>query len=403
MELYLQFGYAMRPATLQLLENWSKGTVILSPRDIEPKNLLKVCKDIQKAGGSVLFDAQFYLPHADHKTLCEHSYWPSDYATGDFFAGSGSNKLVNDLAILNLELGTTHFILPGMYAATIDDTWLECHRMIAETASGVDSVSSLQKIATVALASEALTDDDQIHELLEALEQWPVDGVYLVCEHSQGDYLVKDTNWLINLLDLAAGIRLQGKTVIAGYSNHQSLILGASSVNAIASGSWMNVRSFPPEKFVVAAEDEIKTKSIWYYCPQALSEYKITFLDVAHRQGVLSDMRAEKIYGSSYADAMFAGPGRPSLLGLKERDSFMHYLQCLSVQTAQSRLSTFDATVDAHNLLLDSAETLLDRLQRQGVRGQNREFKDILDVNRAALTMLQTNRGPMLRRHWNSL
>ncbi len=403
MNLYLQFGYAMRPATLQLLENWSSGTVILSPRDIEPKVLLKVCNEIQKAGGSVLFDPQFYLPHADHKTLCEHSYWPSDYTTGNFFTGSGSNKLVNDLANLNLELRTTQFILPGMYAATIDDTWLECHRMIAEIAIQIDSVASLPKIATVAVAAEALVDDDQIHELLEAVEDWPVAGVYLVCEHSQGDYLVKDTNWLINLIDLAAGLRLQGKTVIAGYSNHQSLILGTASVNAIASGSWMNVRSFSPEKFVVAAEDEIKTKSIWYYCPQALSEYKITFLDVAHRQGVLNDMRAEKAYGSGYADAIFNGPGRPSLLGIKERDSFMHYLQCLSVQTAQSRLSTFDATADAHNLLLDSAETLLEKLQRQGVRGQNREFKDILDVNRAALTMLQATRGPMLRRNWGDL
>lgn len=402
MELYLQFGYAMRPACLQLLENWSGGTVILSPRDLDPNTLPKVCKELQKAGADVLFDAQFYLPHADHKTLCKHSYWPNDYSSGEFF-GNGSNKLVNDLATLNLELGSKHFILPGMHAETIDDTWLECHRMIAETAAGIDSVAALPKVATVALAAEALVDDEQIHELIEALDEWPVAGVYLVCEHSQGDYLVKDTNWLINLLDLAAGIRLQGKTVIGGYSNHQSLILATVSVNAIASGTWMNVRSFPPEKFVMAAEDEVKTKSIWYYCPQALSEYKITFLDVAQRQGVLGDMRADAAYGSSYADSIFKGPGRPSLLGLKERDSFLHYLQCLRTQTAQSRLSTFDATIDAHNRMLDSAETLLNTLHRQGVRGQNRDFKDILDVNRAAIAALQTTRGPMLKRNWGSL
>jgi len=403
MDLYLQFGHAMRPTCVELIGSWIGGTVILSPRDIQPKSLDKVSKDIQKAGGSVLFDPQFYLPHADHKTLREHSYWPDEYSTDGFFSGSGPTKLVEDLAGLNIELGASAFILPGIYAASIDDAWLEAHRTIAEITSDNSTVSNLAKIATVALSNEALIDDDQIHELLESIKGWPVDGIYLVCEHSQGDYLVKDTNWVINQLDLTAGIRLQKKTVIVGYSNQQSLIFGASAVNAIASGSWMNVRSFPPEKFVIPEEEEIKQKSIWYYCPRVLSEYKITFLDVAHRLGLLEELRAEKIYGSNYADSIFAGPARPSVLGLKERDAFLHYLQCLRVQAMNLRLPTFDATMDAYSRMLDSAEELLGVLHRQGIKGQNRDFKEIIDVNRAALSAHESTRGPMLRHNWEKL
>ncbi|MFA7339639.1 MAG: hypothetical protein WC028_22850 [Candidatus Obscuribacterales bacterium] len=377
--------------------------MILSPRDIPSKNLQTIASDAINCGADILFDPQFYLPHADHKTLCEHSYWPKNYSTGAFFAGYGLSELLDELGKLNSLLGSIGFILPGIHASTIDDAWLKYHKMIAEAAVDKGFRDGFKLFATVALSAEALVDDDQVHELLEEIESWPVDGIYLVCEHPKGEYLVSDTNWLVNQLDLSAGLRLQGKEVISGYSNHQSLILATASVNAIASGTWMNVRSFPPEKFVIPPEEIVKTKSIWYYCPHALSEFKITFLDVASRQGILSEMMTPAAFGSSFADSLFVGVGRPSLVGLNERNSFLHYLQCLNVQTAQSRLSTFDATVDAYNQMLDSAEQFLSLLHDQGVRGQNRDFSEIIDVNRAAIATLKSTRGPMLKRKWGSL
>ena len=46
--------------------------------------------------------------------------------------------------------------------------------------------------------------------------------------------------------------------MVVGYANHELLCLGAASVNAIASGTWMNVRAFSPDRFLSADEDEIK-------------------------------------------------------------------------------------------------------------------------------------------------
>jgi hypothetical protein len=78
-------------------------------------------------------------------------------------------------------------------------------------------------------------------------------------------------------------------------------------------------------------------------------------------------------------------------------------LQCLHSQTASARRDTFDETVAEHERVLDQGEELVDRLHNVGVRGQNREFKEMFDVNRAALSVLQSSRGPMLRRYWDSL
>jgi hypothetical protein len=235
-----------------------------------------------------LLDPQFYLPHADHERLCSHEYWPQEYETGAFFQGPALTKLLRKLRELNVRLGCRAFILPGLLAASVDDDWLAIQRAIIEEGQAKEKQFSL--IATIALSAEAVKDEEQIALLLEAAEQWSVQGYYIVCEHPNGQYLVTEPNWVANVIDLAAGLRLRGAEVVLGYCNHQMLIAALAKVNAIASGTWMNVRSFPPDKFKAPYEEEIKQRATWYYCAQALSEYKIPFLDIAKRQKVLSLM-----------------------------------------------------------------------------------------------------------------
>ncbi len=53
----------------------------------------------------------------------------------------------------------------------------------------------------------------------------------------------------------------------------------------------MNVRSFDPDKFYVPEEKSVMLRAIWYYCPQALTEFKLSFLDVAKRMNILDEMQ----------------------------------------------------------------------------------------------------------------
>ena len=122
MELHLQFGYGMMEHSKALLSRWKGGTVILSPRDLQPKQLGPLSSSINAlSNASVLVDPQFYLPYADHERLCSHDYWPPDYETGDFWQGSGLQQLLKEVVKLNVALGSKALVLPGMLASEIND------------------------------------------------------------------------------------------------------------------------------------------------------------------------------------------------------------------------------------------------------------------------------------------
>lgn len=402
MELFLQFGYGMMDHSRSLLEDWGIGTVILSPRDLKPEQLQRLGRELLAFPGSaVLLDPQFYLPHADHARLVSHDYWPRGYDSGDFWAGPELRALLGSLLSLNRELGCSQFLLPGLFAPRVDEDWLARQKLVIEEANAIPH-DRLPLIATVALGADAIRTDDDIHAVLEEAPAWDVKGVYLVCEHPNGDYLVKDATWMSNLLDLTAGLRLKGKSVIVGYSNQQMLLLAAARVSAIASGTWMNVRSFPPEKFRSQYDEEIKQRTTWYYCPESLSEYKIPYLDIAQKQGVLTRMKPQPPLTSPHAEVLFSGP-QPSTLGFSEQAAFRHYLHCLHGQVRQHDFASFDAAVAAQERSLQQAEALIGQLHSAGVRGQGRDFAECVDAGRAALAVLQTQRGPVMRRAWSSL
>lgn len=210
--------------------------------------------------------------------------------------------------------------------------------------------------------------------------------------------MVDDPVWLANLLILCSGLKLQGKEVIVGYCSHQMSCLAAANVDAIASGTWLNVRAFNRNKFVETDDDSTSRRTKWYYCYQSLSEYKIPFLDMAYNAGVLNTMQPEASL-DTYASMLFSG-AQPSTTDYNEQYSFRHYLSCLRHQAIQSKLSTFRETIANQNAILDSVERTIRDLHQNGVRGQDRDFVNIIDVNRAALQTLANNRGFVLDRSW---
>ena len=401
MELYLQFGYGMMEHCRFLVSEWQGGTVVLSPRDLTDEQLGRLAQTIRNLpGGNVLLDPQFYLPRADHERLCSHEYWPDSYSTGTFWQGPALTELLTRLTDLNQSIGSAAFILPGVLADTINDDWFEIHRSIFEEATALNTAFPLYM--TIALSADATRNQDQVTALLEKSESWQPAGYYIVCEHPGGNYLVNDPNWLANVLDLAAGLRLRGARVIIGYCNHPMLIAACAKADAICSGTWMNVRSFPPDKFRASYDEEIRQRTTWYYSPQSLSEYTIPFLDIARRQRVLELLVPPAQLDSPYASILFGGQ-QPSSVGFTEQTAFRHYLHCLRGQCTAASLSTYDDTVAAHESLLNDAETLLATLHAAGIKGQLRDFREIIDVNRTALSVLTVTRAAMLRRRWSAI
>lgn len=179
------------------------------------------------------------------------------------------------------------------------------------------------------------------------------------------------------------------------------LCLAATNADVVASGTWLNVRAFPPDKFYQPDADDISRRTTWYYCPQALSEYKIPFLDIAARTGVLADMAPPADFDGAFGAPLFQRGVIPSTIDWSEQSAFRHYLTSLHQQVGDARKETFDATVDHHKRQLDAADKLVKKLRAAGVLGGDREFTiDVSSANRAALAELDRARGAQLRRKW---
>lgn len=398
MEFYIQMGHGMQSMCKELLLTWGEATVILSPLNISPDRIQSYSAEFRERGGNVLFDPQLYFPRKYQKNLTKYDYWPKSNITA--LEAGDCQSLVQKLLEINNSTSTNAFILPSFIASKVDYRWNAVQRLYIDEAHKISPDSRL--ISTIALTGEVLSDPLQIEEITQYVEQWNVEGVYIVCEHPERYYLIDKPLWLGNLLALVAGIKRMKKKVIVGYASHQMLCLSLSKCDAIASGNFLNVRWFKPEHFETIESEDISRRALWYYCPQALSEYKIPFLDVAQRIGKLDILAPASDMMNQNCEMLFSG-ALPSSTGYKESHAHRHYLHCLRQQCKMATRNTYVETKDAHILLLNTAEQILTGLREKGIRGQDRDFSDIIDVNRAAIALHDSEFGFPLAQEWRDL
>ena len=394
MNLYLQFGHGMMGLCKDLLPRMPDTSVILSPRDLAEDQIERFGGEVVEAGGRTLLDPQLYAPRCDHHKLTEHTYWPKGYST----ASMDYNSLFPGLRALNEKAQTDTFVLPGLYCDRVNEIWLNIHDDIVQAAQRY----SVEKYGTLCLSAETLRFQDQLDQILSRTDQWEVDGYYIIAEHPSGEYLADDPVWLGNLMSFCAGLKLQRKTVILGYSSHQMLCCACAGIDAVASGTWMNVRSFTLDKFFKPDPDDVKQKRTWYYCPQALSEVKPEFLDIAFQRQVLKSLAPPSEYQSPYANVLFSG-AVPTTTNYREPDSFRHYLTCLYGQCKQASRPTFQETVEHQRDILSTANKMIRFAHKHGIRGQKRDFEDYIDVNLSAIDTFVADKGFLLKRVWGDI
>ena len=399
MRLYLQMGHGMQAICKELSAAWNGATVILSPQNLYPTDkLAPFAASLRKVSGSVLFDPQLYSPRKHHKNLEQHSYWSQDSATD--IALGGCQELLSMLADINAQIESDAYILPSGIIDRIDERWGQIQGAIASQARQL--ANGRRTLLTVALGKDVLSDESQVERITQYSAKWDVDGIYLVCEHPDKHYLVDKPIWIANLLSLVAGIKRLNKMIIVGYANHQMLPLALAKCDAIASGNFLNVRWFQPEHFETADNDDMSRRATWYYCPQTLSEFKVTYLDVAKRSGVLSTLATPVQMENEYSQVLFSG-AIPSSTNFKETHSFKHYLHCLKAQCEQAVRPTYAASKDAIFAQLETAAQILDGLHNERIKGQDRDFREIIDVNEAAIHLFDKEFSFVMSKEWGNL
>ena len=400
MDLYLQFGHGMMSMSEELLDIWGSGTAILSPRDLTLTQMTGYTKKVNAKGGKIVIDPQFFIPKSDHGRLTSHSFWPSNYQTALFSQSEIRQMLTTLRDDYNTPLNSDFFILPGLMSGLINDDWYSYNSILIEEAKKL--ITDKDLYLTICLSKDSASNEDAIHQVIEYLDTWDIAGCYIIAEPSSKEYLISDPNWIVNLLDLTTGIKHQGKKVIVGYTNHQMLLFSLAKVDAIASGNWLNVRTFNTSRFN-SPEDGMSRRSKWYYCPQALSEYQIAFLDMANRVGVLPNLKTDSSFGSSYSDILFSSGTQPSTVNYTERHSFQHYLHCLRYQANQSVKSTYSLTKEGLRMQLETARQMTETFSRNGITGRDRDFANVVDYNLSALAVYDNLRGLVQTNNWTSI
>lgn len=391
----------MMKGSRDLLERWGAGTVILSPRDLAPSQLLRFSREIRDRSGAVLLDPQTYIPHEAHFRLESYDYWPGCSGVCDVDPATWHSTVAR-LIELNRLLGAAHIILPGVICSGPSDfgNWRDQLLRVADAADALGVIDT--SFVTVALGRGMLADSDCIHDVLDALDEVAFKGSYIVLEHPAAEYLVTDPGWLSNALDLAAGCALRGGPVIVGYCSQQMLVFGAAGVSAIASGTWGNLRHFGLERFRNPEAGD-KQRTIWYYSPPALSEYKVTFLDVAARTGSLQRLHPSPAYPSTDGERLFTAP-KPTSAAFSYGESFRHYLTCMRHQARMVAGQSYSDTHDRLVSAFDDALSVANEVSQLGVKGQHKQLKaDACDATTAALAVLRADRMPVLSRAWPDL
>lgn len=402
MDLYLQIGHGMMGHCYELIQKWGEGTAIISPKNMTHEQILTFSNKIAGYGGDVLIDPQFYIPRTSQENLQNHSFWPNNFDTATFFNGSGIDRmidiLVNDYIAPSNASGV---LIPSLYLGDeVSNDWDAVNSLIINS---LDRHSlGVPRYLTLCIGVDILKSEEKIHELIELIEDYQVDGYYIIPVHPNNDYLVDDMTWLLNLIDLVAGLKLCGKKVIVGYCSHQMLALGLAKVDAICSGIWLKTRVFPLGDFDEDDEPGFARRRIWYYCPQALTEYQIPTLDVAHRTGLIDQLETDSSYLSNYSDPLFSG-AQPTTVAFPEPEAFRHYLQCLKVQCKESEKATYEDTKEYLNLQFETAADLTEYFRSNGIRGRKRDFSNVADSNLALLDAFNSIRGLVYKTTWNSI
>ena len=126
-------------------------------------------------------------------------------------------------------------------------------------------------------------------------------------------------------------------------------------------------------------------------------------MDLAYSTGVLKNMQLSDEFMNEYSDQIFKTKTLPSATGLTETTAFKFYLCSLKRQIENLNQDTYKKTYLANEVLINTAQRTIEQLESKGMFAQTRSFREIIDVNRAAMQILDNSRGFSLEMSWNKL
>lgn len=388
MELYLQQGSQMQGLGRSISQMHPGSKIILSPKDFQSETkLIDYAKSINGIGGKVLLDPQLYLQSLGKEAAKTPvtDYWGS---TNDL------KGLVSKVVYLNQKIGSESVILPSPFIKEVNAKILDTLRIIVDAAQGAQNIRFL----TICLSSEFFRSQTQYNRLCKFLENIDAPGIYLLPERSDGDYLTDDPVWLHRLLEFCADLKMSGKMILVGYASHQLLPLASVAVDAMATGKNRSTRIFWMDSFRKKEEGDLgfAHPKPSYYCPNALTEFSLKYLDLASKGDVLELMKPQGFLVSPAVERLLSSKS-PLSCQYTLQDGYLNYYNLLAQQCKMaSKGDSFKTRIEWQNTLINSTDELLTILHKNQVRGLLKDFAKFVGVARSALQALEETRGDNL-------
>ena len=396
----IQFGYQSQTVVRDAMNNDYADGVILSPSDYGYGKTKTLGRDVNKKGGTVLFDPQLYIPRTDKVAFEDYPYY--NKSGGDNFEtvvltnSDSRRELCEGIFEVQKETQVDAYISPARFLDTVSDTklnrWEKLTRTFIDVVEERDPGSRI--IASLPVAGPIITDRDQRNKLLDNITKYDVDGFYVSVEFAS-----YRSNPLIGFkevksyLELLKNLRYNWYEVILGHSDQIAHLGFALGINGFASGPRKNTRAFDTDRWVPEDDQGGGTLVYWYYSDPLLNELQVE-QDLQALYAAPSfelDKLKLKNPNSPFETELFTGaPEDPPEWKLKD-DSWDHYVwNCHQMSKEYTGLSLDERIQRAESNLRNAAEIYDDIKGAVGPRGN--VHSDIFEDWSEALNAVTTKR-----------
>jgi hypothetical protein len=202
------------------------------------------------------FDPQLYLPHDEKNHLATYEYFPTKiragFTTTDF--DSIKDEIAEKCVQMQIELDFEYVVIPSRYFDPVPSNDLEQQTEAFVTPfikAKRQSGSKKQTLLTCILNESKVLDETQRNDFLNWVTSLDgIDGIYLLLLNSSSTKMIKNPDYLSEVMYIIDVLHSNGIGVNLGYTNVEGLLYSIAFPDSITCGSYENLRRFGIKRFV---------------------------------------------------------------------------------------------------------------------------------------------------------
>ena len=353
MTVLAQHGWAKKDKIEQGITDGSIQGVIMSPRDVIPRNLASYLSEIrdQYPAVELLADPQFYVGGirgaSDDKINKYPHYRPG--LNPNSFSPAAIQHMVRDTLDWQQNIDVTYVLSPTVIVNDLGSHWSNVAMTLAQE-SVLQHRGDKPLLISLVVGEEALQQRSLMDGWLNDLTQLNTKGFYFVVRRSSRAYRQQYIPEVLASLLLACYSLggLNDYRVYCGYTDMVTMLLHAVGVAGTASGWYFNLRQFTYERFIPSTGG--RTARPRYSSRPLLSSIYLNELN-----SIFSGGQVARVLSTSQYDRRFNGSTNPENVLWPDNDSTLHHWNVLhDISRAPVGTTVTDRLDSAQNLILQA-------------------------------------------------